>query len=137
MLVDNAVVVLESIVRKRESTALDRPSRPHVPGTSEVAMARYGCDAHLGRRVLSDGVHQRHRGPAVSSDQALTVTYALAFCRCSSALTLVPMLAAGRIADEASSTAQPPAGAICARCCIRRRGVFWSRWPRRCAVFSA
>ena len=63
MLVDNAVVVLEAIVRKREH------------GHSRVEAAQLGharsldgrdrLDADLRRRVLPDGVRLRHRRPAV------------------------------------------------------------------------
>ena len=93
MLVDNAVVVLENIVRHRER-GLSRARSGAARGTSEVGDRDHGRDAHLGRRVLPDGVHHRHRGPAVP-DQALTVSFALLFSLIV-AMTLVPMLAAGK-----------------------------------------
>ena len=87
-----------------------------------------GRDADLGRGVLSDGVHLRHRRPAVQ-DQALTVTYSLhavaarrpdggadAGCR---------RIRRGR---QHRATAPRP---ICARCRFVAAAL-WSRWPIHC-----
>ena len=78
MLVDNAVVVLEAIVRKREH------------GHSRVEAAQLGTqrgfdrrdrgDADVRRRVLPDGVHLRHRRPAVQGSGADGHVFAAA-CR--------------------------------------------------------
>ncbi len=63
MLVDNAVVVLENIVRHREEGPLAHRSRDarHQRGRH----GDHGRDADVGRGLLPDGVHHRHRGPAV------------------------------------------------------------------------
>jgi HAE1 family hydrophobic/amphiphilic exporter-1 len=99
MLVDNAVVVLESIVRKQEH-GLDRPQAARL-GTAEVSMAVTAATlpsvAVFFPMVFITGVAGQ-----LFKDQSLTVTFALAFSLVV-ALTLVPMLAAGRArATEAS-----------------------------------
>jgi HAE1 family hydrophobic/amphiphilic exporter-1 len=92
MLVDNAVVVLESIVRKQEH-GLDRREAARQ-GTKEVAMAVTAATltsvAVFFPMVFITGVAGQ-----LFRDQSLTVTFALAFSLVV-ALTLVPMLAAGR-----------------------------------------
>jgi hydrophobic/amphiphilic exporter-1 (mainly G- bacteria), HAE1 family len=92
MLVDNAVVVLESIVRKQEH-GLDRRSAAKL-GTAEVATAVTASTltsvAVFFPMVFISGVAGQ-----LFKDQSLTVTFALAFSLVV-ALTLVPMLAAGR-----------------------------------------
>jgi HAE1 family hydrophobic/amphiphilic exporter-1 len=108
MLVDNAVVVLESIVRKREH-GLDRREAARR-GTGEVAMAVTASTltsvAVFFPMVFISGVAGQ-----LFKDQSLTVTFALVFSLIV-ALTLVPMLAAGRRdlrhAEEATATARPP-----------------------------
>jgi hydrophobic/amphiphilic exporter-1 (mainly G- bacteria), HAE1 family len=106
MLVDNAVVVLESIVRKQEH-GLDRREAARQ-GTGEVAMAVTAATltsvAVFFPMVFITGVAGQ-----LFRDQSLTVTFALAFSLLV-ALTLVPMLAAGRPPAPAS-----PAGAAAAR----------------------
>jgi hydrophobic/amphiphilic exporter-1 (mainly G- bacteria), HAE1 family len=101
MLVDNAVVVLESIVRKQEH-GLDRQEAARQ-GTAEVAMAVTAATltsvAVFFPMVFITGIAGQ-----LFRDQSLTVTFALAFSLVV-ALTLVPMLAAGRPAAVA-----PPAG---------------------------
>jgi len=92
MLVDNAVVVLESIVRKREH-GLSRPESARL-GTREVATAVMASTltsiAVFFPMVFITGVAGQ-----LFKDQSLTVTFALVFSLVV-ALTLVPMLAAGR-----------------------------------------
>ena len=92
MLVDNAVVVLESIVRKQEH-GLDRREAA-AQGTAEVAMAVTAATltsvAVFFPMVFITGIAGQ-----LFRDQSLTVTFALAFSLVV-ALTLVPMLAAGR-----------------------------------------
>ncbi len=101
MLVDNAVVVLESIVRKQEH-GLDRREAARQ-GTAEVAMAVTAATltsvAVFFPMVFITGIAGQ-----LFRDQSLTVTFALAFSLVV-ALTLVPMLAAGRPPAVA-----PPAG---------------------------
>ena len=73
MLVDNAVVVLESIVRKQEHGIDRRRSRAARHGRG--GHGRDGRDPDLRRGVLPDGVHHRHRGQ-LFKDQSLTVSFA-------------------------------------------------------------
>ena len=108
MLVDNAVVVLESIVRKREQ-GLGRRDAARL-GTREVATAVTASTltsvAVFFPMVFISGVAGQ-----LFKDQSLTVTFALAFSLVV-ALTLVPMLAAGRPhathGDAAAGTASRP-----------------------------
>jgi len=113
MLVDNAVVVLESIVRRQEH-GLDRRSAARL-GTAEVATAVTASTltsvAVFFPMVFISGVAGQ-----LFKDQSLTVTFALAFSLVV-ALTLVPMLAAGRPdgpspahedADLAATGTRPP-----------------------------
>jgi HAE1 family hydrophobic/amphiphilic exporter-1 len=106
MLVDNAVVVLESIVRHREAGA----SRPEAArrGTVEVGTAVTAATltsvAVFFPMVFISGVAGQ-----LFRDQALTVTFALLFSLVV-ALTLVPMLAAGR-AEAAPPADVPPQAA--------------------------
>ena len=92
MLVDNAVVVLESIVRKQEHGMERREAARQ--GTAEVAMAVTAATltsvAVFFPMVFITGVAGQ-----LFRDQSLTVTFALSFSLVV-ALTLVPMLAAGR-----------------------------------------
>ncbi len=92
MLVDNAVVVLESIVRKQEH-GMERREAARK-GTAEVAMAVTAATltsvAVFFPMVFISGVAGQ-----LFKDQSLTVTFALALSLVV-ALTLVPMLAAGR-----------------------------------------
>jgi HAE1 family hydrophobic/amphiphilic exporter-1 len=91
MLVDNAVVVLESIVRKQEHGMNRREAARQ--GTAEVAMAVTAATltsvAVFFPMVFITGVAGQ-----LFKDQSLTVSFALAFSLIV-ALTLVPMLAAG------------------------------------------
>ena len=92
MLVDNAVVVLENIVRHGE---MGRPRLEAAQrGTSEVAMAVTAATltsvAVFFPMVFVSGIAGQ-----LFRDQALTVTFALLFSLVV-ALTLVPMLAVGR-----------------------------------------
>ncbi|MFO1395246.1 MAG: efflux RND transporter permease subunit, partial [Steroidobacteraceae bacterium] len=92
MLVDNAVVVLEAIVRKQEHGVERREAARS--GTAEVAMAVTAATltsvAVFFPMVFITGVAGQ-----LFRDQSLTVTFALTFSLFV-ALTLVPMLAAGR-----------------------------------------
>jgi HAE1 family hydrophobic/amphiphilic exporter-1 len=90
LLVDNSIVVLENIVRKKEQ-GLDQLSAARQ-GTSEVATAVTAATlttiAVFFPMVFVTGVAGQ-----LFRDQALTVTFALAFSLIV-ALTLIPMLAA-------------------------------------------
>jgi len=92
MLVDNAVVVLESIVRRREQGMSQADAARE--GTREVATAVTAATltsiAVFFPMVFISGVAGQ-----LFKDQALTVTFALIFSLVV-AITLVPMLAAGR-----------------------------------------
>ncbi|MEE8109021.1 MAG: efflux RND transporter permease subunit [Gammaproteobacteria bacterium] len=107
MLVDNSIVVLENIVRKKEmGLPLMQASRE---GSSEVATAVIASTlttvAVFFPMVFVSGIAGQ-----LFKDQALTVTFALAFSLIV-ALTLIPMLAAmgasERFAD--STDHRPPA----------------------------
>lgn len=94
MLVDNAVVVLESIVRKQEH-GLDRKEAARL-GTGEVATA-VTASTLTSVAVFFPMVFITGVAGQLFRDQSLTVTFALVFSLVV-ALTLVPMLAAGRVA---------------------------------------
>ena len=112
MLVDNAVVVLECIVRKQEH-GLDRKDAARL-GTGEVATA-VTASTLTSVAVFFPMVFITGIAGQLFRDQSLTVTFALSFSLVV-ALTLVPMLAAGRVArrheveGDATVTAQsrPP-----------------------------
>ena len=107
MLVDNSIVVLENIVRKKEMGL--PPMRAAREGTSEVATAVIASTlttvAVFFPMVFVSGIAGQ-----LFKDQALTVTFALAFSLIV-ALTLIPMLAAmgasERFADATDD--RPPA----------------------------
>jgi len=106
MLVDNSVVVLESIVRRREQ-GLSRVDAARE-GTREVATAVTAATltsvAVFFPMVFITGVAGQ-----LFRDQALTVTFALVFSLVV-AVTLVPMLAAG--GPTAAPTAGPAPGPV-------------------------
>jgi HAE1 family hydrophobic/amphiphilic exporter-1 len=105
MLVDNSIVVLENIVRKREqgATVLESARR----GTSEVSTAVVASTlttiAVFFPMVFVSGIAGQ-----LFRDQALTVTFALVFSLIV-ALTLIPMLASlgsgDRYIDSSDATA--------------------------------
>jgi HAE1 family hydrophobic/amphiphilic exporter-1 len=132
MLVDNAVVVLESIVRKRER-GLGRREAARL-GTGEVATAVTASTltsvAVFFPMVFISGVAGQ-----LFKDQSLTVTFALAFSLVV-ALTLVPMLAAGRPdaahPDDATATTSRPMRRIDRACATVAAGARWlGRWIAR------
>jgi hydrophobic/amphiphilic exporter-1 (mainly G- bacteria), HAE1 family len=94
MLVDNAVVVLESIVRKQEH-GLERSEAARL-GTGEVATA-VTASTLTSVAVFFPMVFITGIAGQLFRDQSLTVTFALVLSLIV-ALTLVPMLAAGRAA---------------------------------------
>jgi HAE1 family hydrophobic/amphiphilic exporter-1 len=107
MLVDNAVVVLESIVRNKEH------------GHSQVEAARLGTVEVAGAvfaatltsvAVFAPMVFITGIAGQLFKDQSLTVTFALAFSLLV-ALTLVPMLAAGRTRAAERAASLPGADA--------------------------
>jgi HAE1 family hydrophobic/amphiphilic exporter-1 len=107
MLVDNAVVVLESIVRRQEQ-GLDRREAARR-GTGEVATA-VTASTLTSVAVFFPMVFITGVAGQLFRDQSLTVTFALAFSLVV-ALTLVPMLAAGRIARRAEPEGVAPVAA--------------------------
>lgn len=113
MLVDNAVVVLESVVRHRER-GLPRAEAARL-GTSEVATAITAATltsvAVFFPMVFISGVAGQ-----LFQDQALTVSFALLFSL-AVAITLVPMLAAGHEVPLPPDPERPPgrAGRVIAR----------------------
>jgi len=90
MLVDNAIVVLENIVRKREQGLSLKESAQ--AGTSEVATAVVAATLTT-VAVFFPMVFVHGIAGQLFRDQALTVTFALLFSLLV-ALTLIPMLAA-------------------------------------------
>ena len=106
MLVDNSIVVLENIVRKREQG--QDVLRAAQNGTSEVAAAVFASTlttvAVFFPMVFISGIAGQ-----LFRDQALTVTFALAFSLIV-ALTLIPMLAALGTGSryESASERKPP-----------------------------
>ncbi|MEM7282600.1 MAG: efflux RND transporter permease subunit, partial [Pseudomonadota bacterium] len=92
LLVDNAIVVLENIVRKKEQGLPDLEAAQ--TGTSEVGTAIVAATlttvAVFFPMVFVSGIAGQ-----LFRDQALTVTFALLFSLLV-ALTLIPMLAAGK-----------------------------------------
>ncbi|HXW09273.1 MAG TPA: efflux RND transporter permease subunit [Steroidobacteraceae bacterium] len=101
MLVDNAVVVLESIVRNKEHghSQLEAARLGTVEVAGAVFAATLTSVAVFAPMVFITGIAGQ-----LFKDQSLTVTFALAFSLLV-ALTLVPMLAAGRA--RAAATADP------------------------------
>lgn len=111
MLVDNAVVVLEAIVRKREQ-GHSRAEAAQL-GTREVSTAVTAATltsvAVFFPMVFISGIAGQ-----LFKDQALTVTYSL-LLSLAVALTLVPMLAAGGksdVRDEDAGDVPRPMGRI-------------------------
>ena len=106
MLIDNSIVVLESIAKKREAGlgAMDAARE----GTSEVAMAVTASTltsiAVFFPMVFISGVAGQ-----LFRDQALTVTYGQVLSLLVG-LTVVPMMAAGRAALADSAHSGRPAG---------------------------
>jgi HAE1 family hydrophobic/amphiphilic exporter-1 len=90
MIVDNAIVVLESIVRKREEGG-GRPAEAAYAGTSDVAGAIVASTLTT-CVVFLPVVYARTTSGALFQALALVVVFALA-CSLLVALTLVPMLA--------------------------------------------
>ncbi len=108
MLVDNAIVVLENIVRKREQgeNLLDSARNGATEVGSAVVAATLTTVAVFFPMVFVSGI-----AGELFRDQALTVTFALIFSLVV-ALTLIPMLAASgsgsRYADEEKDFREQP-----------------------------
>jgi len=113
MLVDNAVVILESIARKREA-GLDA-RRAAVEGTAEVSRA-VTASTLTTVAVFFPLVFVTGIAGQLFRDQALTVTFAQLLSLLAS-LTLVPMLSAWRAGSPDAASAAPA---------TRRRP--WLRW---------
>lgn len=115
MLVDNSVVILESITRKREAGL--PPAEAARSGTSEVAMAVIASTltsiAVFFPMVFISGVAGQ-----LFRDQALTVTYGQVLSLLVG-LTVVPMMVAGKYSGAASEGhSERPLGRF-------SRGVTW------------
>jgi HAE1 family hydrophobic/amphiphilic exporter-1 len=125
MLVDNSVVILESITRKREAGLA--PAEAARSGTSEVAMAVIASTltsiAVFFPMVFISGVAGQ-----LFRDQALTVTYGQVLSLLVG-LTVVPMLVAGRrLAPAVNGVSERPFGRF-------SRGVaLVTYWIRRCTA---
>src|SRR5210317_282958 len=108
MLVDNSIVVLENIVRKREQGEGIVESATN--GTSEVASAVVAATlttvAVFFPMVFISGIAGQ-----LFRDQALTVTFALAFSLIV-ALTLIPMLASLRAPGRYEGTSETEHAAV-------------------------
>lgn len=106
MLIDNSVVILESIAKKREAGMPQLESARE--GTKEVAMAVTASTltsiAVFFPMVFISGVAGQ-----LFRDQALTVTYGQVLSLLVG-ITVVPMMAAGRIAETVTAHADRPAG---------------------------
>jgi len=107
MLVDNAVVVLESIVRKQEH-GVERVEAARL-GTGEVSTA-VTASTLTSVAVFFPMVFITGISGQLFKDQSLTVTFALVISLVV-ALTLVPMLAAGRVARRGHTDAGTAAAA--------------------------
>jgi HAE1 family hydrophobic/amphiphilic exporter-1 len=105
MLVDNAVVVLESIVRNQEK-GMSRLEAARA-GTSEVATAVFAATL-TSVMVFAPMIFITGIAGQLFKDQSLTVTFALSFSLLV-AITLVPMLAAGRVRSAQQGAAQAAA----------------------------
>ena len=104
MLIDNSVVILEAIDRKRE-TGLGSWDAARA-GTAEVAMA-VTASTLTSVAVFFPMVFVSGVGGQLFRDQALTVTFAQLISLVAS-LTLVPMLAAWRRTDIETATVAVP-----------------------------
>jgi HAE1 family hydrophobic/amphiphilic exporter-1 len=102
MLVDNAVVVLESIVRNQEK-GMSRLEAARA-GTAEVATAVFAATL-TSVMVFAPMIFITGIAGQLFKDQSLTVTFALSFSLLV-AITLVPMLAAGRVRAAVQDGAQ-------------------------------
>lgn len=106
MLIDNSVVILESIAKKREAGMAQLEAARQ--GTKEVAMAVTASTltsiAVFFPMVFISGVAGQ-----LFRDQALTVTYGQILSLLVG-LTVVPMMAAGRLGAPALAHAERPAG---------------------------
>jgi HAE1 family hydrophobic/amphiphilic exporter-1 len=123
MLVDNAVVVLENIVSKREQ-GLDSANAATL-GTKGVATA-VAASTITTVAVFFPMVFVQGVAGQLFRDQALTVTFALLFSLVL-ALTLVPMLAAGprRAQQEVPLDSSPRAFTRGVAVVLRGFGVLW------------
>ncbi|NGX15408.1 efflux RND transporter permease subunit [Wenzhouxiangella sp. XN24] len=109
MLVDNSIVVLENIVRKKEQglSVLDAARRGTAEVAGAVTAATLTTVAVFFPMVFVSGIAGQ-----LFRDQALTVTFALLFSLLV-ALTLIPMLAArGDVPRYADEQARVPPGRV-------------------------
>lgn len=134
MLVDNAIVVLENIVRKKEQGQglLDAARNGTAEVSTAVIAATLTTIAVFFPMVFISGIAGQ-----LFRDQALTVTFALIFSLIV-ALTLIPMLAAlgsgSRYADEAADEDEPVRRFTTIAAAIVSAGRFAFRTMRRVAA---
>jgi len=118
MLIDNSVVILEAIARKREQGATAALAARE--GTAEVAMA-VTASTLTTIAVFFPLVFVSGLAGQLFRDQALTVTFAQLLSLVAS-LTLVPMLVAWR-GDAADSAAPEPDASVAAAWAKRRAAL--------------
>lgn len=128
MLVDNAVVILESIARKREA-GLDARAAA-IEGTAEVSRA-VTASTLTTVAVFFPLVFVTGIAGQLFRDQALTVTFAQLLSLLAS-LTLVPTLSAWHAGPTATETAAANAAGS-ARSSVRR----WLRWLHPLRLLAA
>ncbi|MGQ0834716.1 MAG: efflux RND transporter permease subunit [Gammaproteobacteria bacterium] len=131
MLVDNSVVILEAIARKREAGL--GPLEAARAGTAEVAMA-VTASTLTSVAVFFPMVFVSGIAGQLFRDQALTVTFAQLLSLLVG-LTLVPMLAALRDRVRADAAAPATAGSAARRRYLARGLGFVVRQIRRGAAF--
>ena len=131
MIVDNAIVVLESIVRKREEGGAEPDDAARI-GTGEVAGA-VTASTLTTCVIFVPVVFARTTSGALFQSLALVVVFSLA-CSLFVALTLVPMLAARLLARSRGSLA----GRVKFMTALEGRYVARLRWAlrRRGTVFA-
>ncbi len=134
LIVDNSIVVLESIVRKREEQGA-APAEAAGVGAGEVAGAIVASTLTT-CVIFLPVVFARTTSGALFQALALVVVFALA-CSLAVALTLVPMLASKVLASSRGAGARMRAGRLFAP--VETRYVGWLRVAlrHRLRVFGA
>ncbi|MEM6702458.1 MAG: efflux RND transporter permease subunit [Acidobacteriota bacterium] len=134
LIVDNAIVVLESIVRKREEQSMP-PHEAAALGTSEVAGAIVASTL-TSCVIFLPVVFTRSTSGALFQALALVVVFALA-CSLLVALTLVPMLAARFLSVRSRSEPQGKRSQLTERLESTYSGILSRALDHRLVVFAA
>lgn len=143
MLVDNSIVVLEAIHRRREENGdADDPVESSVLGAAEVAGAVTASTLTTLAVFVPIVFVVVGVAGQIFRDQALTVTFAL-LVSLIVALTFTPMAVAfGRSRGPGRASVSPPGGSAEApRTWLGSwsvhapRGRFWRRWPQLAGLF--